>query len=46
MNELIQYIADYGFAVIISVYLLVRMEKKIDTLSKSIDRLSQKNSND
>lgn len=46
MNELIRYFADYGFAVIISVYLLVRMESKLDALSKSIDRLSQRNIND
>lgn len=39
MEEFIPYL-DYGFSFIISIYLLVRMEKKIDELTKSINELN------
>ena len=39
MEEIINYL-DYGFPVAISVYLLIRMEKKIESLTESINRLN------
>lgn len=41
MEEILNGIANYGFPILISAYLLVRMECKLDTLSKSIDDLSK-----
>ncbi|HZW68987.1 MAG TPA: YvrJ family protein [Pseudogracilibacillus sp.] len=41
MEELITYITETGFAVLIAVYLLVRMEKKIENLTDSIKNLNQ-----
>lgn len=39
MEEFIPYL-DYGFSFVISIYLLIRMEKKIDELTKSINELN------
>ncbi|WP_129600604.1 YvrJ family protein [Anaerophilus nitritogenes] len=39
MEELMSIIANVGFPIGISVYLLVRIEGKIDDLSKSIKEL-------
>lgn len=33
--------ADYGFPMLVSSYLLVRMESKIDKLSSNIDSLTR-----
>ncbi len=41
MEELISNIANLGFPIAVSVYLLVRMEKKLEVLTESIDKLSQ-----
>lgn len=41
MEMIINYL-DYGFSFIIAIYLLVRMEKKIEALTKSINELSNK----
>ena len=41
MEELISNIANLGFPIAVSVYLLVRMEKKLEGLTESIDKLSQ-----
>lgn len=41
MEELIPYL-DYGFSFLISIYLLIRMEKKIEELTKSINELSKR----
>lgn len=38
--EWIQIIANFGFPVAITVYLLIRFESKIDKLRESIDVLS------
>lgn len=42
-NTIISFIQNVGFPIGISVYLLVRMEKKIDELTKSIKDLSENN---
>ncbi|NLK21050.1 MAG: YvrJ family protein [Epulopiscium sp.] len=39
MEEILNYISNIGFPIVVSVYLLVRFEKKIDVLTKSIDQL-------
>ena len=39
MEELLSYL-DYGFSFIISIYLLIRMEKKIEKLTESINKLN------
>lgn len=44
MENIIPYL-DYGFSFIISIYLLVRMEKKIEALTQSINELNNKNQN-
>ena len=41
MDKLLSAAADYGFPMLVSSYLLVRMEKKIEALSANIDRLTQ-----
>ena len=40
MNELINLIANVGFPVAISAYLLIRLEKQIMTLTFSINKLN------
>lgn len=40
MNELINLIANVGFPVAISAYLLMRLEKQIITLTFSINKLN------
>ena len=39
MEEILSYL-DYGFSFVISIYLLVRMEKKIEALTESINKLN------
>lgn len=41
MEDFIPYL-DYGFSFIISIYLLIRMEKKIEELTKSINELNNR----
>ena len=41
MEELFANIANLGFSIVISIYLLIRMEKKIEDLTKSINELSK-----
>lgn len=41
MEEIFVNIANFGFSIVISIYLLVRMEKKIEDLTKSINELSK-----
>ena len=38
--QLFDYIKDFGFPMILSWYLLVRMEKKLDSLTMVIGELS------
>jgi|GEM_PF-1844282 len=40
MSELLKYITEFGFAVLVTVYLLTRMEKKLDLLTDSIKNLN------
>jgi len=40
MNELLTMISTYGFPMVITVYLLVRMEPLIRGLQKSVDTLT------
>ncbi|GBF11074.1 YvrJ family protein [Tepidibacillus infernus] len=44
MNEASEWynaIGNVGFPIVIAIYLLIRFEKKIDTLRQSIDQLGQ-----
>lgn len=40
LNEIAVWIADYGFPMALSWYLLVRMESKLDKLSAGIEKLN------
>lgn len=40
MEDLFSYVANLGFPIVVSVYLLVRLEGKMDNLTESINRLS------
>lgn len=40
VNELINLIVNNGFAVAVSAYLLIRLEKQINGLSSSINKLN------
>lgn len=41
INQIIAQIADYGFPMALSWYLLVRMERRLDKLSDVIEKLSR-----
>ncbi|MEN6414805.1 MAG: YvrJ family protein [Veillonellales bacterium] len=41
MDQLLGYAANYGFPMMISVYLLVRIEGKLEQLAASINELSK-----
>lgn len=41
MEEVFGYF-DYGFSFVISIYLLIRMEKRIEMLTDSINQLNNK----
>ena len=41
MEDIFMNIANFGFSVVVSVYLLVRMENKMDELTKSINELNK-----
>ncbi|MDO4712176.1 MAG: YvrJ family protein [Peptostreptococcaceae bacterium] len=40
MEEMLQQVANFGFPMVLSIYLLVRLESKMENLSASIQRLS------
>ena len=40
MDEILKYVSETGFAILISVYLLVRMEKKMEVLTVCINELT------
>jgi hypothetical protein len=40
VNDLIGVIANVGFPVAVSAYLLIKLEKQINTLSSSINKLN------
>ena len=41
MDEMLGYAANYGFPMIVSAYLLVRIESKIGALDASIQQLTR-----
>jgi hypothetical protein len=40
INELINLVANNGFAIAVASYLLIRLEKQINNLSTSINKLN------
>ena len=40
LNELINLIVNNGFAIAVAAYLLIRLEKQINNLSTSINKLN------
>ncbi len=40
MNDLVSIIANIGFPIAITIFLLVRIESKLETLADSIDKLA------
>ena len=40
INELISLIGNVGFPVAVSAYLLIRLEKQLDSLANSINKLN------
>ncbi|MGB9790980.1 MAG: YvrJ family protein [Thermacetogeniaceae bacterium] len=41
MQDILVQIGNYGFPMVVAVYLLVRVEKKLDALTAAISRLEQ-----
>lgn len=41
MQDMLVQIGNYGFPMVVAVYLLVRVEKKLDALTGAISRLEQ-----
>ena len=41
MEEMLKGLANYGFPIVVSVYLLVRMESKLDQLTEVILKLNE-----
>lgn len=41
MEDAFMQIANYGFPIVVTVYLLVRMECKIEKLAESINELNE-----
>lgn len=41
MDELVNLVANIGFPIAVSIYLLVRVERKLEGLTNSINNLSQ-----
>lgn len=41
MEELVVLIGNFGFPVAVSMYLLIRLEGKLETLTESIHSLSE-----
>ncbi|MCI6693896.1 MULTISPECIES: YvrJ family protein [unclassified Clostridium] len=41
MEELVNLVANIGFPIAVSIYLLVRVERKLEGLTNSINNLSQ-----
>jgi hypothetical protein len=41
MDQLLTYTANFGFPMVISIYLLVRIEGKLEQLAGSINELSK-----
>ncbi|SMC00033.1 YvrJ protein family protein [Thermanaeromonas toyohensis ToBE] len=41
MEDLWTYVGNYGFPMVIAFYLLIRFEKKLDTLTAAINELTR-----
>lgn len=41
MEEILVQFGNYGFPMVVAIYLLVRVEKKLDALTGAINRLEQ-----
>ncbi len=41
MDQILGFVANVGFPIVLSVYLLVRIEGKLDDLSRSIQELAR-----
>ncbi|MFZ7103562.1 MAG: YvrJ family protein [Peptococcaceae bacterium] len=41
MENLLQQVSNYGFPMVISIYLLVRVESKLEALALSINGLTR-----
>ncbi|WP_084295220.1 YvrJ family protein [Caldanaerobius polysaccharolyticus] len=41
MQDILSQISNLGFPIVISVYLLVRIENKLDSLTRSINELAR-----
>ena len=41
MDQLLSYASSYGFPMVVSAYLLVRIEGRLETLAASINDLSR-----
>lgn len=41
MEDWVMQISNYGFPMVISIFLLVRVEKKLENLSMSINELAK-----
>jgi len=41
VEEILTQIANFGFPIVVSIYLLVRIEEKLNQLTESINELSK-----
>jgi len=41
MEQMFGFIANMGFPIVVSVYLLVRIENRLETLTQAINQLAQ-----
>jgi len=41
MEEMLKLVGNFGFPIVVSAYLLVRIERKLDELSASITELAK-----
>jgi hypothetical protein len=41
MDELLKQIGNFGFPIVVSIYLLIRVENKLEKLTESINELSR-----
>lgn len=41
MEQMLSYVSSYGFPMVVAIYLLVRIEARLETLTSSINDLSK-----
>ena len=41
MNEILSQVGNFGFPMVVSIYLLVKIERKLDELTKAINNLGR-----